>query len=118
MTRYALGMIFALYASQAISGEGHGIDPWQDANKAKFTEPTILIYQECREVPPEVADLMAELGGDRCETLSKYVWVPTFASAKAIVCLRARAKRLAQCFYRSTAGEIQAIEILPRGESI
>ena len=106
-----------MFARGALS-EGKDIDPWQDANKAQFTEPTVMIYQECREVSPDVETLIQALGGAECETLSKYIWVPSFASAKVIVCLRGRGQRLAQCFYRNTAGETQAIQILPRGEDI
>ena len=79
-----------------------GIDPSQDANRAKFTEPAVLIWQEC--------------GLGDCSLVSQYIWVPSISEGKPIVCFRAEGDRLAQCFYRDKDGTTIMIPILPRGE--
>jgi len=113
-----LALCAVLIYWRELFAEGKALDPAQDANKAKFTEPVILIYQECSEVPPDVEKLIESLGGERCETKSKYIWAPSFAGGKAVACLRARNQRLAQCFYRNDEGVTLVIPILPRGENI
>src|SRR5271166_2738448 len=107
-----------MVASLVLALAAASISPSQDANKAAFREPTVVIYQECKDLPPLVRGMIESLGGDAsgCETLSKYTWVPSFTGLKAVVCMRTRNERLAQCFYRATDGEVTVIPILLYGE--
>lgn len=112
----------ALLGPAVFAGESHGIDPQQDASRAKFVEPAMVLYQVCQNVPPEVLGAIVSLGGSKCETKAKYAMVPTFADAKPVVCLKYATERLAHCFYAHTTDDADKmdtilIDILLRGES-
>src|SRR5271166_6036122 len=107
---------FCMVIATLIGTTAGAIPPQQDANKASFTEPTIVVYQVCQRVPPAVEELMRGLGGTPCETMSRYVWAPSFSGFKVIVCMRQRSERLAQCLYRAEDNTVQIIPVILRGE--
>lgn len=110
--------VLYVIARSACAGEGHGIEPWQDANQAQLTVPVPMVSREC-------IDEMTLFGPAKsCEVLSKYVWVPELSGVlapehiTALFCLQLKADRLVQCFYRDTAGHTMVVPIKYRGEDV
>jgi len=115
-----LGLTLMLIIVSAVQAdESHGIEPWQDADKAMKTVPTVMVTMECEEG-------LSLFGAPekRCQVIRQYIWVPDLTGilapekVDALFCLQLKEDRLVQCFYSNVAGQVLVVPIKYRGERL
>lgn len=121
-------LLIVLWATTALAGDGHRLDPQHDANSGNFNEGVVELWQICptddpdlsKEQQDEIHELEHALGME-CEIHARWVWVPMYPGRHASICFREKGKHTDLCAYmrndRPEDSEVEMIQILPAGES-